>query len=94
MAEIAALAHRGGRVVDWAFSGRPQWDERALRVAPAERDRRGLILRKSGRSFPTMLRAFRRQFERVQVCALQIRPPSTQPLSWAVFAPVKVKEPE
>jgi diketogulonate reductase-like aldo/keto reductase len=26
MAEIAALAHPGGRVVDWAFSGRPQWD--------------------------------------------------------------------
>jgi len=26
MAEISALAHRGGRVVDWAFSGRPQWD--------------------------------------------------------------------
>jgi diketogulonate reductase-like aldo/keto reductase len=26
MAEIAALAHPAGRVVDWAFSGRPQWD--------------------------------------------------------------------
>jgi diketogulonate reductase-like aldo/keto reductase len=26
MAEIAALAHPGGRVVDFAFSGRPQWD--------------------------------------------------------------------
>lgn len=26
MVEIAALAHPGGRVVDWAFSGRPQWD--------------------------------------------------------------------
>ena len=26
MAEIAALAHPGGRVVDWAFLGRPQWD--------------------------------------------------------------------
>jgi len=26
MAEIAALAHPSGRVVDWAFSGRPQWD--------------------------------------------------------------------
>ena len=26
MAEIAALAHPGGRVVDWAFVGRPQWD--------------------------------------------------------------------
>ncbi len=25
-AEIAALAHPGGRVVDWAFSGRPNWD--------------------------------------------------------------------
>jgi 2,5-diketo-D-gluconate reductase B len=26
MAEIAALAHRGGRLIDWAFSGRPTWD--------------------------------------------------------------------
>jgi 2,5-diketo-D-gluconate reductase B len=26
MAEIAALADRGGRRVDWAFSGRPKWD--------------------------------------------------------------------
>ncbi len=26
MAEIAALAHPGGRLVDWAFSGRPKWD--------------------------------------------------------------------
>jgi diketogulonate reductase-like aldo/keto reductase len=26
MAEISALAHPGGRVVDWAYSGRPQWD--------------------------------------------------------------------
>ncbi len=26
MAEIAALAHAGGRVVDWAFSGQPKWD--------------------------------------------------------------------
>jgi diketogulonate reductase-like aldo/keto reductase len=26
MAEISALAHGGGRLVDWAFSGRPQWD--------------------------------------------------------------------
>jgi diketogulonate reductase-like aldo/keto reductase len=26
MAEISALAHPGGRVVDWAFSGRPKWD--------------------------------------------------------------------
>jgi diketogulonate reductase-like aldo/keto reductase len=26
MAEIAALAHPSGRVVDWSFSGRPQWD--------------------------------------------------------------------
>ena len=26
MAELAALAHPGGRVVDFAFSGRPQWD--------------------------------------------------------------------
>jgi hypothetical protein len=34
------------------------------------------------------------QFDRVQVCALQIRPPSTQPLSWAVLALVKAKEPE
>jgi diketogulonate reductase-like aldo/keto reductase len=26
MAAIAALAHRAGRVVDWAYSGRPNWD--------------------------------------------------------------------
>ena len=26
MSEIAALAHPGGRVVDWAYSGRMQWD--------------------------------------------------------------------
>jgi diketogulonate reductase-like aldo/keto reductase len=26
MAEIAALAHPGGRVVDWAYSGRMKWD--------------------------------------------------------------------
>jgi diketogulonate reductase-like aldo/keto reductase len=26
MAEISALAHPGGRVIDWAYSGRPQWD--------------------------------------------------------------------
>jgi diketogulonate reductase-like aldo/keto reductase len=26
MAEIAALAHRGGRLLDWTFSGRPKWD--------------------------------------------------------------------
>ncbi len=26
MAEISALAHRDGRLIDWAFSGRPQWD--------------------------------------------------------------------
>jgi len=26
MTEIAALAHPGGRVVDWAYSGRMQWD--------------------------------------------------------------------
>lgn len=26
MAEIAALAHRDGRVVDWSYSGDPQWD--------------------------------------------------------------------
>jgi diketogulonate reductase-like aldo/keto reductase len=26
MAEIAALAHRDGRLIDWAFSGRPKWD--------------------------------------------------------------------
>jgi hypothetical protein len=37
---------------------------------------------------------FLRQFDRVQVCALQIKPASTQPLSWAVLAPVKAKEPE
>jgi 2,5-diketo-D-gluconate reductase B len=26
MAEIAALAHRDGRIIDWAFSGRAKWD--------------------------------------------------------------------
>ena len=26
MAQIAALARPGGRIIDWAFSGRPQWD--------------------------------------------------------------------
>jgi len=26
MSEIAALAHPGGRVVDWSYSGRMQWD--------------------------------------------------------------------
>jgi 2,5-diketo-D-gluconate reductase B len=26
MAEIAALARRNDRQVDWAFSGRPKWD--------------------------------------------------------------------
>jgi 2,5-diketo-D-gluconate reductase B len=26
MAEIAALAHSGGRVVDWAYRGRMKWD--------------------------------------------------------------------
>jgi len=26
MAEIAKLAHPGGRMVDWAFAGQPQWD--------------------------------------------------------------------
>jgi 2,5-diketo-D-gluconate reductase B len=26
MAEIAALAHRGGRLIDYAFSGTPKWD--------------------------------------------------------------------
>ncbi len=26
MNEIAALARRGGRIVDWAYSGRPNWD--------------------------------------------------------------------
>jgi 2,5-diketo-D-gluconate reductase B len=26
MAEIARLAHRDGRIVDWAYSGRAQWD--------------------------------------------------------------------
>ncbi len=30
----------------------------------------------------------------VQVCALQIRPPSTQPFNSAVVAPVSVNEPE
>lgn len=32
-------------------------------------------------------------FARVQVCALQMRPPNTQPLSSALFASVMVKEP-
>jgi hypothetical protein len=26
MAEIAQLAHRDGRIVDYAYSGTPQWD--------------------------------------------------------------------
>ncbi len=26
MAEIAGLAQRGGRVVDWSYSGSPKWD--------------------------------------------------------------------
>lgn len=26
MAEIHGLAHRGGRLIDWAFGGRPKWD--------------------------------------------------------------------
>jgi diketogulonate reductase-like aldo/keto reductase len=26
MREIAALGSRDGRIVDWAFSGRPKWD--------------------------------------------------------------------
>ena len=26
MAQVAALARPGGRIIDWAFSGRPQWD--------------------------------------------------------------------
>jgi 2,5-diketo-D-gluconate reductase B len=26
MAEIAKLAHRDGRIIDWAYSGRAQWD--------------------------------------------------------------------
>jgi diketogulonate reductase-like aldo/keto reductase len=26
MADIATLAHRGGRLLDWTFSGRPKWD--------------------------------------------------------------------
>jgi 2,5-diketo-D-gluconate reductase B len=26
MSEIAGLARRGGRIVDWSFSGSPQWD--------------------------------------------------------------------
>ena len=26
MTEIAGLAHPDGRVVDWAYSGRPKWD--------------------------------------------------------------------
>ncbi|MGH6769169.1 MAG: aldo/keto reductase [Xanthobacteraceae bacterium] len=26
MAEVAGLAHRGGRIVDWSFSGQPKWD--------------------------------------------------------------------
>jgi diketogulonate reductase-like aldo/keto reductase len=26
MAEISRLAHRDGRLIDWAFSGRPKWD--------------------------------------------------------------------
>ena len=34
------------------------------------------------------------EFVRVQACALQISPPSTQPLSCAVLAPVMANEPE
>jgi hypothetical protein len=34
------------------------------------------------------------QFDRVQVCPLQIIPPITQPLSSAELAPVMVNEPE
>ena len=26
MAEIATLAHRDGRILDWSFSGLPKWD--------------------------------------------------------------------
>ncbi len=26
MSEIAGLAHRDGRIVDWSFSGSPKWD--------------------------------------------------------------------
>jgi hypothetical protein len=26
MAEIAALAHRDGRLVDWSYSGSAKWD--------------------------------------------------------------------
>jgi diketogulonate reductase-like aldo/keto reductase len=26
MAEIAGLAHRNGRLIDWAYAGRPNWD--------------------------------------------------------------------
>jgi diketogulonate reductase-like aldo/keto reductase len=26
MAEIARLSHRGGRIVDYAYSGSPDWD--------------------------------------------------------------------
>src|SRR5438445_1436028 len=26
MAEIGQLAHRGGRMIDWAFAGTPTWD--------------------------------------------------------------------
>jgi diketogulonate reductase-like aldo/keto reductase len=26
MAQIAGLARRGGRIVDWSFSGTPKWD--------------------------------------------------------------------
>jgi diketogulonate reductase-like aldo/keto reductase len=26
MAEIAGLARGGGRIIDWAFSGTPNWD--------------------------------------------------------------------
>jgi diketogulonate reductase-like aldo/keto reductase len=26
ISEIAALAHRDGRIVDWSFSGSPKWD--------------------------------------------------------------------
>jgi 2,5-diketo-D-gluconate reductase B len=26
MTEIAALARRDGRIIDWSYSGRPNWD--------------------------------------------------------------------
>ena len=50
----AAAASSTGR-----FPAGRNGTERALRVAPAERDRRGLILRKLRRLFPTPLRHLR-----------------------------------